>query len=169
MLAIHARQRYGDAATNVTKHALLAFGLFPTTFFFRVNYSESSFLFFAILAMFAMERRWPLVTTALIVGIATATRPVGVALVPVFCMNLWQRSLGWREFVFRSVLLLPVALCGLIAYMLYQYVAFDQPFAFATTQQHWSFRTPASFVEKVLAILSHEPIWSVYDPTSDAY
>jgi hypothetical protein len=71
--------------------------------------------------------------------------------------------------VLRSALLLPLALSGLITYMFYQYLAFDQPLAFAITQEHWSFRQPVSFGEKALAILSHEPIWSVYDPTSEAY
>jgi hypothetical protein len=148
---------------------LLAFGLFPTTFFFRMNYSESSFLFFGILAMLAMERRWPLIATALIVGLSTATRPVGIAIVPVFWLSVWQRSTGWREFAFRSAFLLPLALWGLIGYMFYQYRAFEQPFAFAATQDHWTFRQPVPFGEKLLAILSHEPIWSVYDPSSEAY
>jgi hypothetical protein len=169
LLGLYAFQRYGEATTNIATYALLAFGLFPPTFFFRMNYSEPSFLFFGILAMLAMEQQWSPVATAFVVGLATATRPVGVALVPVFCMYLWQRSVGWREFAFRSVLLLPLSLWGLIGYMCYQYAAFGQPLAFALTQEHWGFRQPVSFDEKVLAILSHEPIWSVYDPSSEAY
>ena len=132
-------------------------------------YSESSFLFLAILAMLAIERRWPMLVTAMIVGLATVTRPVGVALVPVFCMNLWRQSASRRVFAFRSVLLVPVAMSGLIAYMLYQYAEFGQPLAFAKTQEHWTIRKTASFEEKALAILSHEPLWSVYDPSSEAY
>jgi len=31
------------------------------------------------------------------------------------------------------------------------------------------FRQPAPLSEKLIAILSHEPIWSVYDPSSEAY
>jgi len=168
LLAIYTFKRYGNAS-EVTSYALLAFGLFPTTFFLRMSYSESSFLFFGILSMLAIERRWPTVLSALIVGAATATRPVGIALVPVFCISIWQRSATRREFAFRSVLLLPLALWGLIAYMIYQYEAFDQPLAFAMSQEHWSFRQPVSFDEKVLAFLSHEPIWSVYDSSSDGH
>src|SRR5208337_4418510 len=106
---------------------------------------------------------------ALIVGAATATRPVGVAIVPVFFMSVWQRSVGCRQFAFRCLFFLPLALWGLIAYMAYQYFAFGQPLAFALTQEHWSFRQPEPISDKVLAILSHEPIWSVYDPSSEAY
>ncbi len=168
LLALYARQRCGDPSTDAAGYALLAFGLFPPTFFFRMLYSESSFLFLAILAMLAMQRRWPMAVTAMIVGLATATRPVGVALVPVFCMNLWQQSASWRGLAFRSVLLVPVAMCGLIAYMLYQYAAFGEPLAFAKTQEHWTVRKPVPLEEKALAILSHEPIWSVYVPSSEA-
>jgi hypothetical protein len=169
LLWLYARRRYGDAPADVPGYALLAFGLFPTTFFFRMNYSESSFLFFAILTMLAIQRRWPLAVIALIAGLATATHPVGIAVVPVFCMHLWQRSPGWRTFTFRSTLLLPLAVGGLALYMLCQYLAFGQPLAFALTQEHWSFRPPELFGDKVMAFLSHEPILSVYDPSSEAY
>jgi len=169
LLALYARQRFGNVAANATSYTMLAFGLFPTTFFFRLNYSESSFLFFAILAMLAIEREWPTVVAAFIVGVATATRPVGVALVSVFFMSVWQRSVGWRQFTFRSLFLLPLALWGLIAYMAYQSWAFGQPLAFALTQEHWSFRQPEPLGDKVMAVLSHEPIWLVYDPSSEAF
>jgi len=169
LLGLYASHRFGEAGGHPTGYALLAFGLFPTTFFFRADYSESSFLFFTILAVFAMERGSPLVAIALVVGAATATRPVGVALVPVFLISVWQRSAGWRQFAIRSTFLLPLALWGLIAYMVYQYHAFGQPFAFAMTQEHWSFRQPVPLSEKVIAFLSHEPIWSVYDPSSEAF
>jgi len=169
LLALYARQRYGECAANVGGYALLAFGLFPTTFFFRMVYSESSFLFLAILAMLAIERRWPMAVTASIVGLATATRAVGLALVPVFCMSVWRLSAGRRHFAFRSMLLLPLALWGLIAYMTYQYCEFGQPFAFAVTQEHWHVRGPASIEKKALALLAFEPVWTLYQPSSEAY
>jgi hypothetical protein len=41
--------------------------------------------------------------------------------------------------------------------------------AFATTQEHWSIHQPVPAFEEVLAVLSYEPIWTVYQPSSEAY
>ena len=167
LLSLYADSRaYNRAAAGYTA---LAFGLFPPTFFFRMGYSESSFLFLAILAMIAMQRGWPSHVVAAIVGLATSTRPVGVALVPVFWLFVLQtapsRRIGW----FRAVAFTPIALSGLIAYMAYQYAAFDDGLAFVRTQEHWCRREGVSTGEKVQALLSYEPIWSVYDPGDWGY
>jgi hypothetical protein len=66
-----------DAAT----FALLAMGVFPTAVFFRMAYSESMFLCVCILCMLGIRRGWPLPGISLLVGLATAVRPVGVALI----------------------------------------------------------------------------------------
>ena len=104
MLAFYVRDRYPDAPTELTDYALLAAALFPTGCFFRLTYSESTFLFLAILAMYAMLRRWPLWAIALVVGLATAARPVGVALLAPFAIHICRRCrarsadrVGWDE------------------------------------------------------------------------
>jgi Gpi18-like mannosyltransferase len=80
-------QRPGSVAeTNCTKRArnfaVLAFGLLPTTVFFRMAYTEALFVALSIAVLYGIVRRWPLAWLALLAGLATATRPVGVALVP---------------------------------------------------------------------------------------
>ena len=65
-------------------HALWALALLPTTFFFRMPYSEALFLFVALVALYAIERQWALPWTVAVVGLATAVRPVGVALLLPF-------------------------------------------------------------------------------------
>jgi hypothetical protein len=154
---------------TIMGYSLLAFGLFPTSFFFRMPYSESCFLFFAILAMLGMECRWPLLPVAVIVGLATATRPVAVALLAVFCLHVWRGSVNWRAASLKLVLFAPLAAWGLVAFMGYQYAAFGHPLAFAKTQEHWTARGDVSTSDKALALLSYEPIWSVYDVESLAY
>jgi hypothetical protein len=57
LLGWYLRIRHPGARESVLRYSLLAFAVFPTSFFFRACYSESSFLFFAILSMLAMEQR----------------------------------------------------------------------------------------------------------------
>ena len=77
--------------------ALLSLALWPTTFFFRMAYTESLFLMLALLSLYAIERQWPLALIAGIVGVATASRPVGVALVlPLTLYVMRQRFSLWQ-------------------------------------------------------------------------
>jgi len=46
----------------------LALGLFPTTFFFRAAYSEALFLLLIVLVLYGLERAWPYLLIALIIG-----------------------------------------------------------------------------------------------------
>ena len=96
--------------------ALAAFALVPCSFFFRLAYSESCFLAVAILCLLAMERRWPVVVVAILVGLCTATRPVGVALALPFLWHL-HKPTGWRSFLLNAAWLIPLSCWGLLAYM----------------------------------------------------
>src|SRR5262245_40754334 len=69
-LAAYLRHRFSAMPSQFIVWVLLVFGLFPTTFYSRVAYSESLFLFSSILALYAMERRWPVLAVAGIVGFA---------------------------------------------------------------------------------------------------
>ena len=91
LLVMYVRQRFPEAGAGLAEFVLLAMGLFPTTFYFRMTYTESVFLLVALLALYGMERNWGLLVIAWIIGLATAARTVGVALVPVFGLYLWQR------------------------------------------------------------------------------
>ncbi|HEX2974132.1 MAG TPA: mannosyltransferase family protein [Tepidisphaeraceae bacterium] len=77
---------------EVMVYTLLAMAWFPSTFYFRMGYTESLLLFLMVLAMHGMRRNWPLVVIALIIGAATATRSVGVALLVPFALHLWKWS-----------------------------------------------------------------------------
>jgi hypothetical protein len=92
MLAFYIRDRYPDAPTNLADYAVAAAALFPTGCFYRFAYSESTFLCLAILAMYTMVRRWPLWVISLVIGLATAARPVGVALLTPFAIHIVRRA-----------------------------------------------------------------------------
>ncbi len=73
--------------------AVLSFAVLPTTVFFRLGYSESTFFFLVVLFLLGLQRGWSWLVLALIAGAATGTRSVGVALVPVLLLELWRREL----------------------------------------------------------------------------
>ncbi len=169
LLAAYVRQRYPRASPQLGVYAVLAFGLFPTTFFLRMTYSESTFLVLALLAFLGMERGWRPIVVAAIVGLATATRPVGVALVPPLWLYVWGRSEARWKALGGMAYLTPVALWGLLAYMAFQDAQFGEPLAFAQTQSHWQSRPAVGWGEKALALAAWEPIWSAYIPSSPGY
>lgn len=169
LFATYARLRGGGTDPHLTYLSLLAFGLFPTTVFWQMAYSESLFVLCCLLVFYGMERRWPLLLLALLVGLSTATRPVGVALLPPFIFHLWGRSRGGGQFFTRLGCYLLPACWGILAYMLYLQWAFGDPLAFANTQTHWNLRPPAAPVDKFVALVTLEPLWCVFDSGSRCY
>jgi hypothetical protein len=150
-----------DAEAEVLTVLVLA--TFPTTFIFRTDYSESTFLFITSLALFGMRRDWPLPALAGLVGLSTAARPVGIALVPgLIAHALGHSRSGSRSRRLVELTALGAASCwGLFAYMIFQALAFADPFAFARTQVHWRTHVPGSAWSKAVSLATLEPIWSV--------
>jgi hypothetical protein len=169
IFSAYLRSRWPEDNPGSRFLVLALFGLWPAGFFFRMAYSESTFLFFTILVLWGMVRRWPLLLLAFFSGLITAVRPVGLAVTLAFewyvLSNDERGSLVWRSLL--GLALLPLAVWGLLAYVGYQAYRFDAPLAFAQTQEHWSFVAPAyaDFGHKLESLLAGEPIWGVY--TSD--
>jgi hypothetical protein len=163
VMAAYVRQRYPDGPPWLAGYVLLALGLCPTTFFFRLAYTESLFLLLAVLTLYGLERSWPLWLVASIIGLATATRLPGLCLLLPLVLHLWQHSGGPRRFAVRLVWLTPLACWGFAGFLIYQYLAFGEPFAFATAHSHWRFRPPVPLSEKLWALATLEPICRVFD------
>ncbi|MGH7139781.1 MAG: hypothetical protein ACREHD_28910, partial [Pirellulales bacterium] len=99
-LAAYVRSRRQPDAPRTADWVVLSAALFPTGCFFRLAYSESTCLFLLVLlAMYAIERYWPLWLIAVIIGFATATRAVGVALLLPFAIHIFRRTaaLGQKD------------------------------------------------------------------------
>jgi hypothetical protein len=156
-------QRYRLRKVQGSTYALWAFAFLPTTFFFRMPYSEAMFVFLTIAALYAMERSWTLPWTAALVGLATAVRPVGVALLLPLAWFAIGRSKPLAVRLRRLSWALPLGCWGLLSYMAFQYAQFGDPLAFAKTQTHWrvSF-DDLGLVDKAISLSSLEPFWSVY-------
>jgi hypothetical protein len=175
LLRSYAQARLADGPTSAIGWTLVAFGIMPTTFFFRMAESESLFLLVAIGAMYAMQRRAHPCWVALIVGLATATRPVGILLLGPFALYLWQRmpNAPWRTnllyFLGSATVWLPLACWGIAAFMTFQYANFGDALGFFHTQQNFGQRPVTGYLEQWGRALALEPIWSVYVPSSPAY
>lgn len=169
VLAVYLSYRREDLPRKQALATLLAFGLFPVTFFFRMALSESTFMFFALLACIGMQRRWPLALVALVVGATTAIRPVGVCLIPAFFLHLGCDGRSWRTNLCRGLICAPLVGWGLEAYMIYQHMEFGDALAYSKTQENYRFREFRSRGERILALATLEPILSVYDRRSPAY
>jgi hypothetical protein len=178
---------------------LLALGLFPTTFFMRMAYPESMFVFLTILAMYGIERKWPWWLVAAIAGLATATRFVGIALLAPLVGYVWQGrrhtpcaefggtpttstwcavpttlelKIGTRRVPATLACVaaaIAIGLSGLLAYMAYQWFAFGEPLAFAKAQDFWQHRMPEDVLDKILSLASFDPLWLAYIPGSPGY
>jgi hypothetical protein len=150
--------------------AILAMGLIPTTFFFHVAYTESMFVCLAVVTFYGIVRCWSVTAIALVVGLATGVRPVGVSLLLPLCAYSCRRSGSNRyQAIARVVMVIPVGSWGLLVYMGFLARSFGQPFAFALTQKYHRMRPIGTLGDEVMSLLSWEPIRDTYDPTSPGY
>lgn len=169
LIPFYLAERFKDGSGELSERLLVVFGLFPTTFFFRMAYTEALFVLLLVLTLYGMEKRWPIVVLAIIAGTATATRGTGMALLPLVAWHVWTRSRSACSFAWKSVLVMPLACWGIIAYMTYLYMQFGDALAFSQTQQHWTLRLDPDLPDRIVALVTLEPIWSIYVPGSLAY
>ena len=169
LLLLYVRRRLPKDAAALGAYVLLALGLWPTAVFFRVAHSESMFLLVAVLFLYALERRWPLLVISLLAGLGTAVRPVGVSFLVPLLLAIWHRSGRKGSFALQASFLLPIACWGILGYTLYQGLEFGTPLAFVQTQSLWQVSPALPWSEKLLALLGLEPIWSVFVPSSRAF
>jgi len=163
LLSLYMRR--GEADTNRPRYesVLLCMTLLPTSFYFRVAYSESLFFCLSAAVFLAIASRTPVLVVAGLAGLTTATRSVGVAFFPVVAWYAWRRS---PDFWKRAANLAAVPLClsGIIAYAGWLAWRFGDAFCFAKTQQHWSMRPLPVGLFAVQEYARLAPILDVFDP-----
>jgi hypothetical protein len=139
---IFVKELYGEKRAWI---ALMILFFFPTSFFFGAVYTEPLFLFLVIAAFLAAHKKhWGL--AALFTGLATATRLVGVFLIPALLLELWQAypyqkklslDKNINQFLrsyWRQVLIMGLGILGLLAYMSYLFFFFQDPLYFFHVQ-----------------------------------
>src|SRR5439155_8302472 len=133
----------------------------------HVGYAESLLLLVVVLVLFGIERRWAAPWLALLVGLGTAARPSGGALLLPFALFLRGRTdESPRIARFAWVL---VACWGILAFMAFAWIKFGDPIAFVHAQAKWYVRPHVPLREKIVAILSFGAIRGVYREGSPFY
>jgi hypothetical protein len=166
LLSANCRRRWPEAPERLRWGVALACSLFPGGCFFHMAYSESCFLLLSLAVFHSLERRWPTGVTAGIVGLATAARPTGIALLAPLAIHLWQGRSSTRSRLLTLALWLPVGCWGLIAYAVYQQIALGDALAFVDSQESCRMRSLVPGREKAIALVAFEPLRAVYDTDS---
>jgi hypothetical protein len=129
--------RIGEAAT---RWAIVALLVYPYAWYlFGAIYADALFLLAVLGAFTLMERGHP-VWAGLAGAVATAARPVGLALVVGLVVLVWVRRGGWRGLRVADAGVL-LSLGGLGAWMGFLAVRFGDPLLFSKIQQAWGQQT----------------------------
>jgi hypothetical protein len=168
VLSCYVRERF-PGRPELPAWTALAFGLFPVTFYFRMAYSESMFIFLALLTFYGMERRWPIPLLAVIAGTSTAARLVGVALAVPLIIHTFRREKDNIDRISQLAMALPLCAWGVAAYMFFLWQRFDDPLVFIKAQENFLLRPNIILSDRLLHLFSGEPLWATYIPSSSAY
>lgn len=139
-----------DFKINIVKYSIALLLLFPTSFYFGSVYSESLFLALTVwLFYFARKGKW--IWAGLLGAISTATRIVGIALIPaLFAEYIIQNNEG-RPLKTRSLKVVPIISVllvplGLIIYMIYLNKVAGDPLEFFHSVGIYGEQRSAGFV-----------------------
>lgn len=146
-----------------------ALAILPPTFFWRMAYSESTFVLLEVMVLYGIRRKWPLPAMALIAGLSTAIRLVGVALLIPLAFEFASRRRTENRPLLRACLMLPVAVGGLLAFMVFQWIEFGDALRFAKGQDAFYLRAPVGSVQHWSRLFTLEPIWATWLQGSDCF
>jgi Gpi18-like mannosyltransferase len=128
VLYLWTEERHGR---RVARWATAALAWCPFSLFGAVVYTEGLFLLGSTAALRAFDRQ-QYVWASLFGALTTAIRPPGVALIPTFLVVAWQEKRSPPAYI---TALLTSA--GILLYMLYCWLRFQQPLAFLLAQRGW--------------------------------
>lgn len=158
MIALVALARL-DLPRRRAERAALFMAIFPFAFFFGVVYTEALFLLFTVVSFYGFRtRRWML--AGICGGLATATRPNGILMLPALAWIAWRSAEPTpRDRVLAAAGLVLVA-CGVGAYSFYIYQLSGNPFEWAATISRWGYYpggTPIAALARLMRTLVAHP------------
>jgi hypothetical protein len=145
---------------------VMALAVAPMGLFFHMTYSESLFILaFAVFLAAAADGRWWIAAAA--AGLASGTRPVGIALAPALVVMMGRPTTSFAG-IARWSALAATSVAGLVGYAAFLHLRFGDALAFARTQTYW--RThPDDAARKWASLLTLEPIHATFSPNSSRY
>ena len=138
LLAAWTRRRFGEAPVAP---ALVAFLVFPTSFFFAAVYTEALLVLLALAAILALEtdRDAAAIAAGLLTGL---TRISGLVLAPALFLVSWRRSKELGRPLSHALVRASAAgaspLAGFGLFSLYFHRRFGDVFLFVRAQHNWS-------------------------------
>lgn len=154
LLLVYGAARQFGLDEDAAGAAVFYLAAFPTAHFFSLPMTESLFLALTAGSFYAARReRWW--AAALLGAVASATRVVGVLLLPALLL-LYLRRHGRESWRRPQVLWLGLVPCGLLAFMLYLRQLTGNAFAFKDVLVTWG-RRPGFFLMTLVDYL-REPM-----------
>lgn len=134
-----------DFSKTIRKNAILLLLLFPTSFYFGSVYTESLFFTTVVWSFyFARERKW--IISGLLGAIATATRVVGLALVPALIVELIIQHKKKRKNLLAPFAGIATSLLGIGGYMLYLFNKTGDSLSFMKSVEIFGQQRSSTFV-----------------------
>ena len=164
LLSFYLQKTRGDATSIRLETVQLCLALFPTSYFYRAAYTESLFFCLSVAILLAIAYRLPVLIVTALVALATATRFVGVAFVPIVAWYAWRRSPVLRDRI-GNLTAVPFSISGLVVYAAWLGWKFGEPFAFAKTQSYWTMRARPTDFLGIVKSATIGPIMDVFDPS----
>jgi len=125
-----------DYKTSVIRWTLIFTLFFPTAFFFVSLYTEPFFLLLVILTFYLIRKKqW--IAAGIMVGLASATKLVGIFLLPALLIEfylVYKREVFSKNHLLKMCLMTIVSTSGLILYMLYLWKTYADPLFFIHAQ-----------------------------------
>ena len=142
LVLLHKTALVFGSDEKVADRAVLYAAAFPTSYFFSIAQTESLFLLLSVGCFYAARReRW--LAAGLTGAVASATRAIGIMLLPALIVLYLQRRRGkFRPWEVACLLLIPT---GLLLFMLYLYRLTGNALAFKDVLVAWK-RSGAFFL-----------------------
>ncbi len=117
-----------DYSKRIAKSAIIFLLVFPTSFYFAGVYTESLFLMLVVWS-FYFFRQGNYLLAGLLGASSTASRVVGIVLMPIFLFSSYRYKLPLSRSIF-SIMFVPL---GLLGYMYYGFITWGNPLQFFTS------------------------------------
>jgi len=133
-----------EYSEKIAFRSLFLLLIFPSSFYLFAYYTEGLFLLFSVLVFWFIRKKNILLAT-IFASAATATRIVGLALIPVLIFEAYRIYKKQGRFPW----IITIAPAGLLAYMLYTFLKFGNPFLMIISQTDSRFARYIGFVSPV--------------------
>lgn len=119
-----------DYEKNIAFWSVFFLLIFPTSFFGVSVYSESLFLLLALSSFyFARRKKWFI--ASILAGLLTATRLVGIAIIPALFFEFFVQE---KKLFKKNAISLFIAPLGILSYMFFNFQHFGNVFQFVKSQ-----------------------------------